>query len=102
DWVDWLDVVVVVEEDREAGSSRLVAVDGRSTSVAAKLPRLETRTGQQLLHELRGLVERTPLGRDARLPAPQVEHGERSPAHAAGVGSHRAILRCDNDAQNAR
>src|SRR5262249_60940949 len=45
DRVDRLDVVVVVEEDREAGPARLVAVDGGSTTVAAKLPRLATPTG---------------------------------------------------------
>jgi hypothetical protein len=81
--VDRLDVVVVVEEDREAGPAGLVAVDGRSAPVAAKLPRLETPARQQLLDELRGLVERTPLGRDARLPAQQVENAQRILLHPA-------------------
>src|SRR5262249_28464659 len=92
DRVAGLDVVVVVQENREAGSTRLVAVDGRSTSVSPKLQRLEARTCKQLLYKLRRLVERPALGRDARLPAQQVENAQGILLHAAVVRSHRAIL----------
>src|SRR5262249_36715282 len=45
-----LDVVVVVEQEREVSPARLLSVHRRCSAVGPELPRLEPRSGQQFLH----------------------------------------------------
>ena len=74
--IDRLHVVVVVQEEREVAGARELAVDRRRGAVDRQLPCLEAGAGEQLLDELRGLRELLSLGRDARLPAEELEDAQ--------------------------
>ena len=67
DRVDWLDIVVVVEEQSGVAFTCELPVHGRRSAVDLELPSLEPRGGQQSLDELGRLVERPVLGGHARL-----------------------------------
>ena len=69
DRVDWLDVVMVVEEQSGVSFTCELPVHGRRSAVYLELPSLEPRRGQQSLDELGRLLERAVLGGHARLAA---------------------------------
>jgi len=90
--VDGLDVVVVVEQQREVALAALLPVDSGCARVGAELLRLEAGAGEHLLDEGGRLVERPPLRGDARLAAEDVERPQRVLLDAFVVGRHPGRL----------
>jgi len=79
---------VVVQEEDEIAASSLLAVDSGWSPLDTELLDLESARGDELLDELGGCLERSSLGRDARLPAQKLEQSRCLflNRHVVGVG----------------
>src|SRR5207244_7686296 len=89
-----LDVIVVVEEQRPRAGAAELAPDRGRRAVDTELLGLEARADEELLDEVGRLRQRLSLGRDAGLPAEELEQPDGLQLDRRNVDRrHRRSLR---------